>query len=76
MVVPTKVDRDAKGVPCEKCDGYADRVPANVQEQYDYGCDYDKHDKERTSECCVRVFVCRLCNHRMPRTAEGPEMDG
>jgi hypothetical protein len=61
------VDRDAEAIPCDTCQGYADRVPCTKEEIKGQSC-------QRPYECCIRAFKCRLCGKRMVRDAEAPEM--
>lgn len=68
MSGPLIVPRDADGIAC-KCNGYADRVPCTPKEiKANQSCG-------RSSECCARAFVCRVCKARFCGTAEAPEME-
>lgn len=62
-----RVARDADGIPCPKCGGYADSVDVTPEELERYNCG-------RGYDCCARAFVCRLCGTRVGAKAEAPEM--
>jgi hypothetical protein len=59
--------RDVKAIPCPVCSGYADRVPCTKNELKQYNCG-------RSTECCARAFLCRVCGSRTLGKAEAPEM--
>ena len=60
------VDRDAEGVCCPKCKGYAENAEVTKEEDYEYGCG-------RFMGCCSRAFICKLCGARILGKAEAPE---
>lgn len=68
--VSMDIGRHAEGVPCPRCNGYADRVDATLEERQRYGCKGGADDHG----CCSRAFVCRLCGERILGTADSPEM--
>lgn len=64
--VPEYLPSNVKGIVC-LCGGYAKRVRCTVDEIRQYGCGGGGF------ECCVRAFVCRVCNTRIAGIAESPE---
>ena len=67
IVSHEEIEREAKGIPCHECQGYADRVDCTPEELDDFNCDV-------SYECCARAFVCRVCLKRIVGKAESPEM--
>ena len=62
LVYDGLIDRNAEGIPCQDCQGYADRVDCTPEELNDFNC-------HRIFQCCARAFVCRLCLKRIVGTA-------
>jgi hypothetical protein len=66
---PPEVSRGDRGIPCPKCNGYADRTKTtDAENNGPLNCG-------RVYACCVRAFTCRLCKERTLARAEAPEMD-
>lgn len=66
------IPRGAEGIKCS-CGGYADRVYESFTkaDYVDFGCGRDRPG----FTCCVRAFVCSICNKRTVGKAEPPEME-
>ncbi len=69
MTVLECIKREADGVRCPKCKGYAERVDCTPEELKEYNCG------RSSFECCARAFVCGLCWERLVGTAQAPEME-
>jgi len=69
MVTEVKeYSNETDGIPCPKCDGYADKGVATKKEiASPFNCG-------RSYACCVGVFVCRLCGDRSVVRLAAPEM--
>jgi len=63
------VERTANAIPCPSCNGYAERDKCTKEELQIVNC------SGHVSECCGRVFVCRICKKRILAKAEAPEME-
>lgn len=68
-ILEDSVKRDVDAIPCPDCNGYADRGKCTPNELKLVNC------SERVTECCGRVFVCRICKKRILAKAEAPEME-
>lgn len=66
--IEERINRDVDAIACPKCNGYADRVEATKEE-------IEKQSCRLPWECCIGVFVCRLCKSRLISEAEAPEME-
>ena len=64
------VSRDADGVECHQCGGYAKRVTCTPEERKEHGC-----GSSRSYACCARAFECIICDTRIACSASAPEME-
>lgn len=62
-------DRNIENIACQKCNGFCDAVEASQEEINKY------QTCGRSYECCISVFVCRLCNQRILVHLNSPEME-
>jgi hypothetical protein len=62
-----EISSDFAGLPCPKCNGYADRVKLTEIEIQNQDC-------RRDYECCGRAFICRLCKTRIVGNVEAPDV--
>ena len=60
--------REAEGIECPACSGYAERVTTTSEERKEFGC-----FRDAWGECCARAFVCKVCGKRIVGAAEAPE---
>lgn len=65
--VGAAIEREAEGIECPACHGYAERVEPTDDESQEYGCGRRR--------CCARAFVCKVCSERWVGSADAPEME-